>query len=243
MGAFPPLLPTQGRLSSRYGMRRGRISGNPTYHAGLDFDAGRGTPVYAVADGVIHDIARDSTPRGPYAGYGNAVVLYHPDDERWSFYAHLDSISVREGQRVRAADRIGRVGNTSNGRFRGMGRHLHFEIRKRTRDGRPPFPGPYRWNNVDPEEYLNAKGVTFGDRGEILVVPATEAFATTVRFVERAKERAGVSGLGMATPGNPNIYEPPVPDADLVGTAGGLMVMGALAASLVLLGYVAFRGR
>lgn len=151
-------LPAGYGIGSAFGYRRGRTTGRRTFHAGLDFAAERGTPVYAVRAGVVETIARDRD-RAFFRGYGNAIVLHHPADERWSFYAHLDEVLVEVGQEVEAGALIGRVGNTTNRRFRGMGTHLHFEVRVAQPDGSSPFPGPYRRFNVDPEAWLAELGV------------------------------------------------------------------------------------
>lgn len=77
--------------------------------------------------------------------YGYQIVLRH-DDGRYSQYAHLSALSVREGQRVTAGQRIGRSGSTGNS----SGPHLHFEVRT----------GPGYGSDIDPLAYLRARGVT-----------------------------------------------------------------------------------
>ncbi len=151
-------LPASYGMGSHYGYRLSGRTGRRTFHAGIDFGAERGTPVYAVRRGVVETVARDRV-RANFTGYGNAIVLHHADDARWSFYAHLDEVLVEQGQRVEAGTLIGRVGNTTNRQFRGMGTHLHFEVRRAQFDGSSPFPGPYRRNNVDPARWLRELGV------------------------------------------------------------------------------------
>ena len=101
-------------------------------------------------------------------GYGNAVVIYHEDEDRWTFYAHLDEALVVPGMVVEAGDEIGRVGNTTNRRFQGMGVHLHFEVRVRAHNGQSPFPGRYRVNNIDPERWLGSHGIHFDNTGKVI---------------------------------------------------------------------------
>lgn len=151
-------LPAGHRVVSHYGYRNSRRTGERTFHAGIDFVADRGTPVYAVRAGVVEAVARNTT-QTLFAGYGNAVVVHHPEDGRWSFYAHLDDVVVEEGQAVEPGALLGHVGNTTNGRFPGMGSHLHFEVRVPRPDGSSPFPGVYRRHNVDPAPWLAAMGV------------------------------------------------------------------------------------
>lgn len=158
-------LPAGYRIASDFGYRPSRRNGRRRFHAGLDFHAERGTPVYAVRRGVVETIASNRSRRY-FNGYGNAIVLHHTEDERWSFYAHLDEVLVEPGQLVEPGTLIGRVGNTTNRRFRGMGTHLHFEVRAAQPDGSPPFPGPYRRDNVDPEAWLADIGLRL-ERGRV----------------------------------------------------------------------------
>jgi murein DD-endopeptidase MepM/ murein hydrolase activator NlpD len=107
------------------------------YHTGVDFLVGTGTSVKAVAAG--HVVAA-----GWGGSYGYQVVLRHADG-RYTQYAHLSAISVRVGQSVTAAQRIGRSGATGNV----TGPHLHFEVRT----------GPAFGSDIDPLAYLRAGGV------------------------------------------------------------------------------------
>lgn len=152
-------LPAGHGVGSHFGWRTSTRTGQRTFHAGADFLVARGTPVYAVRGGIVEHVAHDVRGRSRFAGYGNAIVIRHPDLGRWSFYAHLDSIEVEEGQVVHPGERIGAVGNTHNGRFPSMVPHLHFEVRRSRPDGSSPFPGPYRRFNENPEYWLAALGV------------------------------------------------------------------------------------
>lgn len=107
------------RVSSAFGVVAPRRT-HP--HDGVDLRARRGTPVLAVADGVV-DSSLDVDPGG--AKYGKTVTLLHADGRR-SFYAHLDARQVVAGQAVRAGQPIGRSGATG----KVSGPHLHFEVRK-----------------------------------------------------------------------------------------------------------------
>src|SRR5690606_35685142 len=75
------------------------------FHAGMDFTAKAGTPVYATADGRV-TFAEYATN-----GYGRHVVLDHGYDYK-TLYAHLSKLEVRNGQKVKRGDIIGRVGNS-----------------------------------------------------------------------------------------------------------------------------------
>jgi murein DD-endopeptidase MepM/ murein hydrolase activator NlpD len=168
---------TACRLGSRFGWRRSRRTGRRIFHRGLDYAAPRGSSVHAVQAGTVFDIARDVRGRNGYRGYGNAVVLYHDDQEVWSFYAHLSQVTVEPGQRVSAGQLVGRVGATNNGLFPGMGAHLHFEIRHRTPQGAAPFPGAYGAYNLDPQKWLAQQGVHYDRRGFLVLDQGPPAVA------------------------------------------------------------------
>ncbi|MFD3518779.1 transglycosylase family protein [Streptomyces sp. NPDC058657] len=108
------------------------------YHTGVDFPVPTGTSVKAVGAGNVVSAG--------YAGsYGYQVVIRHADG-KYSQYAHLSALTVREGQKVDSGQRIGRSGSTGNS----TGPHLHFEVRT----------GPGFGSDVDPVAYLRAGGVT-----------------------------------------------------------------------------------
>lgn len=86
------------------------------FHQGVDYRAGWGTPVYAVANGTV-------LGAGYSGGWGNEVRIRHSSG-LVSQYAHLSSMSVRRGQSVVRGQVIGRVGSTG----RSTGAHLHFGL-------------------------------------------------------------------------------------------------------------------
>lgn len=180
MNASPPLPPAGARLLSDMGFRRGRRTGEQTFHAGMDLGHpdGRGTPVLNVKRGTVERILQDSDRRPGFGGYGNGVIVYHPDEDVWTLYAHLDRVDVTQGQEVEPGSQVGTMGNSSNRKFPGMGVHLHFEVRRRTRAGRSPFPGPYRTNNIDPRPWLAERGLAFGQRGAFEIQPDSRMAAT-----------------------------------------------------------------
>lgn len=170
--AAPPLPPDGARMLSDMGMRRGRTSGEPTYHAGMDLGhrSGRGTPVMAIQKGIVERVLSDDERRiRAFSGYGNGVIVNHKDGT-WALYAHLDGTNVNEGDWVQAGDVVGTMGNSSNGKFRGMGTHLHVELRRAKRDGSSPFPGPYRYYNLDPRDWMDELGLRFDRRGNFEIV-------------------------------------------------------------------------
>jgi murein DD-endopeptidase MepM/ murein hydrolase activator NlpD len=119
------VLPTTGyHLTARFGMAGGLWSSN---HTGLDFAAPTGTPIVAVASGVITEI-------GWAGAYGNRTVETLKDGtEIW--YAHQSQIGVRKGQAVIGGQRIGAVGSTGNT----TGPHVHLEVRPGGGDPVDPY--------------------------------------------------------------------------------------------------------
>ncbi|MEM8750255.1 MAG: M23 family metallopeptidase [Pseudomonadota bacterium] len=114
--------PTPGSsISSRYGTRRDPFTKRSAMHAGLDFRAKRGTPVYATGSGIVRKAGRNG-------GYGKLVEIDHGHGMT-TRYAHLSRIKVKKGQRIKRGDIIGKVGSTG----RSTGPHLHYEVRRKGR--------------------------------------------------------------------------------------------------------------
>ncbi len=116
-----------GVFTSGFGPRGRRM------HRGIDLAAKPGTPIFAVADGVV--VYSDNKQRG----YGNLVIIDHGKGVL-TVYAHNRRNLVDEGERVRQGARIAEVGNTG----RSTGPHLHFELR-------------VKGKAVNPLDYLPAK--------------------------------------------------------------------------------------
>lgn len=103
--------PYIGRITSRYGPRRGRA------HQGLDIGLKTGDPIYATFDGKV----RLSKAAGDY---GNLVIIRHNNGLE-TYYAHLSQRDVEVGDWVVAGQQIGLGGSTG----RSTGPHLHYEVR------------------------------------------------------------------------------------------------------------------
>ena len=108
--------PVRGKISSYYSNREGH-----RFHTGIDISASKGTPIKAVADGLV--IASGKGLDG-FSKYGRIVILDHGNGVR-TIYAHTSKNNVRLGSCIRTGDVIGEVGNSGNA----TGPHLHFEIR------------------------------------------------------------------------------------------------------------------
>ena len=104
-------------IGSGFGYRSDPIIGVHAMHEGLDFNAPIGSRVTAAAGGIV--VAAKFHPE-----YGNMVEIDHGKGFV-SRYAHMASISVRNGQVIRRGREVGTLGNTG----RSTGPHLHFEVR------------------------------------------------------------------------------------------------------------------
>jgi murein DD-endopeptidase MepM/ murein hydrolase activator NlpD len=108
-------------ITDGFGPRAANVSGS-AFHNGIDFTPGGGTPIYAIADGVVTAHAEDQW------GFGNHVIIQHdiPDQNIESLYAHMiyGSSPLAVGDVVKVGDFIGLVGDTGNS----YGAHLHFEV-------------------------------------------------------------------------------------------------------------------
>jgi murein DD-endopeptidase MepM/ murein hydrolase activator NlpD len=136
-------------------------------HTGQDFSAPIGTPVYASADGVV------SLETNYWAG--TLVRIDHGAGvETW--YAHMDTVGVTDGQTVSGGDAIGTVGTRGNS----TGPHLHFELRL---DG----------YGIDPMAVLAP--TSFSDGGAFVngAIPDTALCAATVGGIQSLRCDAAVA--------------------------------------------------
>lgn len=119
--------PVRGvRINSHFGMRK--VNGKHRHHAGVDFAAPTGTPIYAVGSGIV-------TKAGWGNGWGNYVEINHGNGYV-TRYAHASRLHVRVGDQVQAGRHIANIGNTG----RSTGAHLHFEV---VQGGRAKNPVTY----------------------------------------------------------------------------------------------------
>lgn len=124
-GAGTFVWPTEGRVTSGYGMRRDPIFGTPRMHQGIDISGRLGQPVMAAAPGQVYSA-------GWRGGYGLATVVDHGGGV-FTLYAHQSRLGAAPGDVVDAGQKIGEVGSTGHS----TGPHLHFEVRV---DGAPQDP-------------------------------------------------------------------------------------------------------
>lgn len=139
--AISPILPDpeKYRISSSFGFRSDPFHGRLTRHTGVDFAMKQGTPVYVTGDGVVE------TVKFEFFGYGNQVVVDHGFGYK-TRYAHMKSIGVVEGMKVKRGECLGLSGNSG----RSSGAHLHYEVLYK---GSQVNPANYYDLTVTPEEY------------------------------------------------------------------------------------------
>ena len=134
-------LKSYSRISSEYGWRKNPVTGVNKLHAGTDFAAPGGTPIYAAASGYVQVAGWSS------GGYGNYVIIYHgkmSDGNQYStLYGHMRSVATSAGKYVQQGEIIGYVGSTGNS----TGYHLHLEVWK----------GGSKANAVNPRGYIPMK--------------------------------------------------------------------------------------
>lgn len=115
-GFFRPV--KGGRITGVYGSQR-IVNGEPqNIHYGLDFAKPEGSPVYAMADGIVQ-LARENFY------YNGTFVLIDHGQSLSSIYIHLSKLDIKEGDFVKKGQKIGEVGTTG----RSTGAHLHWEVK------------------------------------------------------------------------------------------------------------------
>jgi murein DD-endopeptidase MepM/ murein hydrolase activator NlpD len=127
------------RIASGFGYRIDPVYKTVKFHAGLDFTAPQGTPIYATANGVV------KTAGNLGNGYGNHVVINHGYGYE-TLYGHMFRVKVRSGTRVKRGEIIGWVGSTG----KSTGPHCHYEVHK---NGRPLDPVYFFYNDLTPEQF------------------------------------------------------------------------------------------
>ncbi len=143
LAATPAIQPVSNkdldRIASGFGYRIDPIYKTIKLHAGLDFTAPTGTPIYATADGVV------SISGFSDGGYGNHIVINHGYGYE-TLYGHMSRIKAKRGQKVTRGEVIGYVGSTG----KSTGPHLHYEVHK---NGQKIDPVYFFYNDLSPEQF------------------------------------------------------------------------------------------
>jgi murein DD-endopeptidase MepM/ murein hydrolase activator NlpD len=132
--SYTPLgYPFPGIITSTFGHRENPFGGeNIETHKGLDIKGPIGSPVKAMAKGIVEFA-------GLRGGFGNCIMLKHGNGFE-TLYGHLSRILVRLGQQIDIGQQIGLIGSTG----RSTGPHLHYEIHK-------------NGEKIDPKNFLTLK--------------------------------------------------------------------------------------
>ena len=110
------IMPVHGVLTSNFGYRYHPISGNRTFHSGIDIGVDTGTPVLASNYGLV-------VYSGWYDGFGNAVILSHAEGV-YTLYGHNSQLLVHTGDIVTQGQTIALAGSTGYS----TGSHCHFSL-------------------------------------------------------------------------------------------------------------------
>jgi len=127
---IPSLCPTEGHITSPFGIRSDPIFEGTAFHKGIDIAYAMGSPIQAAADGIV-------IVAGPRYRWGNVIIIDHFGNGYTTIYAHLSGMKVVEEDTVQKGDVIGYLGSTG----KATGPHLHYEVR-------------YKNKAVDPLTYL-----------------------------------------------------------------------------------------
>jgi murein DD-endopeptidase MepM/ murein hydrolase activator NlpD len=141
--AIPAIQPVSNkeltRIASGFGSRIDPVYKVSKFHAGLDFAAPQGTPIYATADGRVKEANSEA------GGYGNHVIISHGYGYE-TLFGHMVRIKVHSGQLVKRGEVIGWVGSTG----KSTGPHCHYEVHK---NGTPVDPIYFFYNDLSPEQF------------------------------------------------------------------------------------------
>jgi murein DD-endopeptidase MepM/ murein hydrolase activator NlpD len=144
MASIPAILPINQKhlahaVTSGFGWRTHPIYKTQEMHAGMDFSAEQGTPIYATGDGTV--LQADNLAQG----YGNHVVINHGFGYQ-TLYGHMSKIAVKINQKVARGQLIGYVGSTGLS----TAPHIHYEV---IRNGEKVNPINYYYNDLSPQQY------------------------------------------------------------------------------------------
>jgi len=144
LSAIPAIQPVKNedlrQMASGFGYRSDPFTKIRKFHAGMDFSARTGTPIFATGDGVV--TAADNK----MSGYGNRVLINHGYGYQ-TLYGHMSKFAVKSGQKVKRGDIIGYVGSTG----RSEAPHLHYEVHK---NGEVVNPLNFYYGNISAKEYV-----------------------------------------------------------------------------------------
>ncbi|MET0392435.1 MAG: M23 family metallopeptidase [Chitinophagaceae bacterium] len=127
------------RIASGFGYRIDPIYKTTKMHAGIDFTAPQGTPIYATADGTV------TTAGNTGNGFGNHVIIRHGYGYE-TLYGHMVRVKARNGQQVKRGEVIGWVGSSG----KSTGPHCHYEVHKGETKLDPVY---FFYNDLSPDQF------------------------------------------------------------------------------------------
>ena len=143
LSCIPAIMPVKKtdiyRISSHYGQRTDPFYKVTKFHGGIDFSGPVGLGIYATGDGVVVKVEKNKS------GYGNHVLIDHGYGYK-TRYAHLHTIKVKKGEKVKRGQEIGTMGNTG----KSTAPHLHYEV---ITNNKAVNPVHFFYNDITPEEY------------------------------------------------------------------------------------------
>jgi len=143
MASIPAIQPVKNkdlrRISSYFGVRLDPFYKVNKFHEGVDFSAPTGTEVFVTGDGKVERVEKS------YFGYGNTIIVNHGFGYK-TVYSHLSAFNVRQGEKVKRGQMIGKIGSTG----KSTSPHLHYEVRK---NNTPVNPIHFFFNDLSPEDY------------------------------------------------------------------------------------------
>ncbi|MFP5041081.1 M23 family metallopeptidase [Parasediminibacterium sp. JCM 36343] len=143
LSAIPAIQPVSNkdlsRIASGFGYRIDPVYKVRKFHAGLDFTAPQGTPIYSTADGTVKEAGFNNS------GFGNHVIINHGYGYE-TLYGHMVKVKTRPGKTVKRGEVIGYVGSTG----KSTGPHCHYEVH---RNGIPIDPVYYFYNDINPAQF------------------------------------------------------------------------------------------
>lgn len=126
-------------------------------HTGVDIAIGYGSNVVSMMDGRVKYVQKWNGSKYDMQSYGNLVIIYHPSKGTSTYYAHLSSINVSNGQYVSAGQVIGKVGSTGASK----GNHLHFELHLNAKSALNTY-GKSDGQRTNPLNYVSSNNIGTG---------------------------------------------------------------------------------
>ncbi len=147
--AIQPIAVVAPRIASFFGVRRDPIFGDQRMHQGVDFGGSTGDPIFVTGNGKVVQAGYS------LGGYGNYVLVDHGFGYK-TRYAHLHTITVKEGDQVLRGQEVGKMGSTG----KSTAPHLHYEV---IYINNPVNPMNFFANDIDSEDLASIMDIDVKD--------------------------------------------------------------------------------